>query len=1020
MAARKLSPLTALLGAALFFSAQVFAVSAVLGVDLGTEFIKAALVKPGIPLDIVLTKDTRRKETSAVAFKPASGKPQDARFPERLYGADAMAVAPRFPGDVYPNLKAVLGLPVEASAIQEYAARHPAMQILPHPSRNTATFKSKTFNADEEAWMVEELLAMELQSIQKNAEIAAGDGSSIRSVVLTVPPFYTLDEKRAITLAAELAGLKVLSLVSDGLAVGLNYATSRQFPNFSDGERPEYHMVFDMGAGSTKATVMKFQSRNVKDIGKFNKTVQEVQVLGSGFAQNLGGDALTALIVDDMIAQFVESKGGKKISATTEQLRAHGRAMAKLSKEATRLRHVLSANQNTQASFEGLYEDVDFKYKITRAEFESMAESIEAGVSGSVNAALKMAGLDMIDLTSVILHGGASRTPFVQKVLDKIVGSADKIRSNVNSDEAAVFGAGFRAAELSPSFRVKEIRISEGAQYATGIEWQGSSDKAHKQRLWSPISAMGGSPKEVTFTELDDFSVTFYQQVDTVEKGIKSMTTKNLTATVAALKEKYPSCQDSEIFFRLALKLSAENGEVEVAKAAVECEAEVKAGIVDGVKNLFGFGKKDQEPLDSDGEKKADGSADNDGSEEAMKSDDGAAGDSASSEAANSESSSSAAESAVASDEAKAETKKKELVGIPVAVELVNAGIPQLTKEQFTKSKDRLKAFALADKARVAREEALNQLEAFTYRIRDLVENEGFIAASTEEERNKLTTEGSTVSDWLYDDGADASKDELKAKLKSLQGLASPIQKRVDELSQRPELVDSLKEALDKTREFANNMYKQIDEYDAWHASASASQSASSSIASSQSSDASAEPSADGFEGLEDEPKQRSMEDIEKEIGPLPPLYKREDIDVVVAIEKKTQEWLDELVAKQAALPPTADPVLLVKELQSRREKLDKAGVDLAMKGVRNFDKKTKKASKSASDRKKSKTATAPEGGQTIKLGDESGEPVVFNADDMESFIEQLKNNPDFHAEELNIPKGETTGEKSEDKHDEL
>src|SRR5699024_10346256 len=122
---------------------------------------------------------------------------------------------------------------------------------------------------------------------------------------------------------AELAGLKVLSLVSDGLAVGLNYATSRQFPNINEGAKPEYHMVFDMGAGSTSATVMRFQSRNVKDIGKFNKTVQEVQVLGSGWDRTLGGDSLNYLIMDDMIEKFVESKTAQKASVTAAAVKSH-------------------------------------------------------------------------------------------------------------------------------------------------------------------------------------------------------------------------------------------------------------------------------------------------------------------------------------------------------------------------------------------------------------------------------------------------------------------------------------------------------------------------------------------------------------------------------------------------------------------------------------------------------------------------------------------------------------------------
>jgi hypothetical protein len=83
---------TCTLFAFLYIFTSALAASAVLGVDLGTEYIKAALVKPGIPLEIVLTKDSRRKEASAVAFKPIKN-PEAGSFPERAYGSDAVALA---------------------------------------------------------------------------------------------------------------------------------------------------------------------------------------------------------------------------------------------------------------------------------------------------------------------------------------------------------------------------------------------------------------------------------------------------------------------------------------------------------------------------------------------------------------------------------------------------------------------------------------------------------------------------------------------------------------------------------------------------------------------------------------------------------------------------------------------------------------------------------------------------------------------------------------------------------------
>lgn len=986
-----MSPLRILLCALFFFTANVFAVNAVLGIDLGTEYIKAALVKPGMPLDIVLTKDSRRKEISAVTFKPPQNGAKKGEFPERLYGSDAMALSARFPGDVYPNLKTLLGLPLDDPAVKEYAARHPALQLESHKVKNTAAFKSKdAFTPDTQAWLVEELLAMELQSIQKNAEIAAdaAGGATVRSVVITVPPFYTIEEKRAIEGAAELAGLKVLSLISDGLAVGLNYATTRTFPNINEGEKPEHHMIFDMGAGSTKATILKMQSRVVKDVGKYNKTIQEVVVLGSGWDRSLGGDALNGIILDDMVEKFVESAAGKKVGATIEGVKGHGRAIAKLLKEAERLRQVLSANTNTQASFEGLYEDADFKYKLTRADFEKMAEAHATRVGTAIQAALDMAGLKVTDIDSTILHGGATRTPFVQKELEKVFGTGDKIRSNVNSDESAVFGAGFRGAELSPGFRVKEIRISEGAAYPAGMKWTDEKSKVRSQRIWTPTSHLGAPAKEFVFHNQEDFEVEFYQEVPASpsdvtpgheQKATKVLNTKNLTDTVTLMKEKY-LCEPSDIQFKLGLRLTKENGEVDVSKAYVECEGEVveKEGLMDGVKNLFGFGKKDdQKPL-----------TDSDSTESADESSTTASADSSSTATESTESLSTAStESAEASatEEVK-ETRSRKMVSVPVKVDLQKAGAPQLDKVDVLQSKDRLKAFAKSDAARMQRSEAHNSLEGFTYKVRDLLDSETFVAASTEAERKTLEEKSSAASDWLYEGGSDASTEELKKRLKELQDIVTPIQSRIEEATERPKLLSGLKDALKQTDEFVKNIKDKIAEAEAWTSSQLASASSSSS-----SSATTAAPSGD-FDDLEDDTvttttKAAKMEDVLKDRGPVPPLYTLDDLKETESLYAKINEWLSEVEPKQEKLGPTDNPVLTTKALKEWREKLDKAGMDLAMKSVKNYD---KKKSKTSSKTKKSKTSKTggPGSAETIEIGKDGKMP---SNEELEEMIRQLQ-----------------------------
>jgi hypoxia up-regulated 1 len=674
--------------------------SAVLGVDVGTEYIKAALVKPGIPLEIVLTKDSKRKETAAVAFKPT--RESNAPFPERFYGGDALALAARYPDDVYANLKTLLGVPFENGdneMVKTYHSRYPALRLEAAPGeRGTVGLRSNRLGEAErkDAFLVEELLAMQLKQIKGNADSLAGKGSDVRDVIITYPSFYTADEKRSLELAAELAGLKVDALISDNLAVGLNYATSRTFPSVSDGQRPEYHIVYDMGAGSTTASVIRFQSRSVKDVGKFNKTVQEVQVLGTGWDRTLGGDSLNDLILLDMVSNLAEHKtlNGR---VTPAEIQAHGKTMARLWKDAEKVRQVLSANTESGASFESLYEeDLNFKYRITRFKFEELAADHIARLGGPIERSLTAAGLQLSDIDSIILHGGAIRTPFVQKELERIAGSSDKIRTSVNADEAAVFGAAFKGAALSPSFRVKDIRASDVSSYAVLLKWA-SETKERQQKLFTPTSQVGPE-KQVTMKNLDDFEFSFYQQIPTGDKVVESpvlrVQTQNLTASVAQLKEKF-GCSPANITTKFAMRLSPVDGLPEVTGGSVSCEVEsVKKGIVEDVKDFFGLGsKKDEQAPLGEGEPTESITLE---AEEPQAS-----------------TTSSAAEASTTSaKETKKAAPQMKVELIPISFKKLPLGTPAPSDSEMTRIQTRLSAFDASDRDRILREEALNELES--------------------------------------------------------------------------------------------------------------------------------------------------------------------------------------------------------------------------------------------------------------------------------------------------------------------
>ena len=125
------------------------------------------------------------------------------------------------------------------------------------------------------------------------------------------------------------------------MVVAINYGTTRTFS-----EEPQYHLIYDMGAGSTTATVVSFSSRTVKE-GRSNKTVIEITTHGLGYDRELGGDLFNARLLDTLVSSFRTSKSGSK--AKTD-IKSDGRAMARLFKEASRVKHVLSANAETMAS----------------------------------------------------------------------------------------------------------------------------------------------------------------------------------------------------------------------------------------------------------------------------------------------------------------------------------------------------------------------------------------------------------------------------------------------------------------------------------------------------------------------------------------------------------------------------------------------------------------------------------------------------------------------------------------------
>lgn len=280
-------------------------------------------------------------------------------------------------------------------------------------------------------------------------------------------------------------------------------------------------------------------------------------------------------------------------------------------------------------------------------------------------------------------------------------------------------------------------------------------------------------------------------------------------------------------------------------------------------------------------------------------------------------------------------------------------------------------------------------MEAFTYRARDLLEDESFIAASTAEQRAKLEATLSDTSDWIYGDGHDATEEILKAKLKELKDIVDPVQKRKDEARKRPAAIKSLQETLEQTSGFTSVIKNDIEK--------AAERAASASEAASKAAEESATTSADPLEELEDEDmlKASSPEAVEPSDVVEPPIYSEEDLKALTGVCESVQKWLDDKQAAQAKLSEFQDPAFTVKDLEEQSRKLNSALMEMVQRKMRmptksktakpKATKKPKKATKDRKKKKGEKDEDAKAGPVKVKLGEDA------SMEEIEEAIEKAK-----------------------------
>ncbi|RHZ29586.1 hypothetical protein DYB26_000928 [Aphanomyces astaci] len=739
--------------AAIFVHMPTVVESNLAGVDFGGEFFKIALVKPGKSFEIVTNVHSKRKTETIVSF---NGE-------ERLFGADAMNIEVRRPQNAYSQIRRLLGTTVTHPLVESMTKSEYFPYTLTHnDTRGSVGLK----HDDEHTFHAEELVAMVFTHAKTiTNEFAEGP---VRDWVVTVPSYFAEAQRQAVIDAAEIAGIRVLSLIDENTAAALHHALSIDVPEVG---KPTRVMFYNMGSTSLQVSVVEYTSRIVPDGFKKNKTIVDFEVLGKSWDESLGGSQFDLRLADKFADEFnTKLKKG-------DDIRLVPRAMAKLRAAARKTKIVLSANEVIPVVVPSLHADLDFKSNAKRSEFEALCADLFGRVLGPVESVLQKTGLAKTDLSAIEIIGGGVRIPKIQSLLK---GYFERdLGLHLNGDEAMALGAAFHGANLSTAFRVRHVGMTDIASYPVGVrlvdlhrEHPAADDGDDKH--WVKRASLFGDAqrlnvkKSVAFSHSTDVSCTFrYDQPSGLPAGTSALISRYNITGIDAFVSKYADKNLGEPKVTLTFSLDG-SGLAHIVKAEATLEEEVEVV------------EKKKIKKDGDDKKKTTNDVEADKTEAKAEDDD--VND---------------VEDKVEYEEIKTLQKKVHRGPLVVVradgVHRHDAGMSIVPMSVRTKKESiaLLSELDKADSIRKTNAEAKNRLEAFVYEAREYLsqQEEAVASVSTPDQREKLATEVDATEEWLYEDGDDLDANAYNERHAPLRAQLDALAFRVDELAALPEAI---------------------------------------------------------------------------------------------------------------------------------------------------------------------------------------------------------------------------------------